>query len=65
MLEMKAIISMTAREFVVEPAYGDWDVTHPIATPKRLGEDRAYQVVLGSARPCDNFPCTVRLARQQ
>ncbi len=63
MLEMKAIIAMTARESVVEPAFGEWDVTHPIATPKRVGEDRAYQVVLGSARPCDNFPCTVRLTR--
>lgn len=64
MLEMKAVLALTAREFDVKPAYDDWDVSNPTTKPKRVGTERAYQIVIGSAHPCDTFPCKVAIAKQ-
>jgi len=58
---MKAIVAMTAREFNIRAAYDEWDVSHPTEKPKRVGTERAYQIVVGSAHPCDKFPCRVAI----
>ena len=65
MLEMKVIVAMTAREFNIQSAYDEWDATHPTSKPKRVGNERAYQIVIGSAHPCDKFPCRVTMAHQE
>ena len=62
MLEMKVIVAMTAREFYIQSAYDEWDAAHPTTRPKRVGTERAYQIVIGSAHPCDKFPCKVAFA---
>ena len=62
MLEIKVIMAMTAREFKIQPAYDEWDAAHPTIKPKRVRGERAYQIVIGSAHPCDKFPCRVETA---
>lgn len=64
MLEMKAIVAMTAREFNIRSAYDEWDIAHPTKKSKRVGTERAYQIVIGSAHPCDRFPCKVATATE-
>ncbi|MCJ1284900.1 hypothetical protein MMC26_004237 [Xylographa opegraphella] len=60
MLESRIIVALTVREFIVEPSYAEFD--------KRMGRmsktvngERAYQVLLGSAKPVDGMPCRVRM----
>lgn len=62
MLEMKVIVAMTAREIDIRSAYDAWIGTHPTEKLKRVGTERAYQIVIGSAHPCDIFSCKVAIA---
>jgi sterigmatocystin biosynthesis cytochrome P450 monooxygenase len=62
MLELKIILIMTTREFEIVTVYEEWDALHPSKGPKDVDGDRAYQVLSGSAHPCDGLPCRVSLA---
>ncbi|MCJ1432752.1 hypothetical protein MMC27_002109 [Xylographa pallens] len=61
MLELKTILIMTAREFDIKTVYEEWDALHPRRGPKYVNGDRAYQILNGSAHPCDGLPCRVSL----
>lgn len=39
MLEMKAIVAMTAREFDIRSAYDEWNVVHSRKKLKRVGTE--------------------------
>ena len=62
MLELKLVLVMTAREFKITSAYDEWDRMHPSKGPKTVNGERAYQILAGSAHPCDGFPCRVSFA---
>ena len=62
MLELKIVLIMTAREFDIKTVYEEWDTLHPRKGPKHVSGDRAYQILNGSAHPCDGLPCRVSLA---
>ncbi|MCJ1247131.1 hypothetical protein MMC30_004342 [Trapelia coarctata] len=59
-LESKIIIACTVRMFEVLPAYREWDQLRGREGGRVAGE-RAYQVLLGSAKPSDGMPARVRL----
>ncbi|MCJ1381835.1 hypothetical protein MMC17_004946 [Xylographa soralifera] len=61
MLELKIVLIMTAREFAITTVYEEWDTLHPMKGPKHVNGDRAYQILSGSAHPCDGLPCRVSL----
>lgn len=63
MLELKLVLVMTVREFVVRSVYEEWDEMNPkIRKGTRLLDgDRAYQVLNGAAHPCDGLPCRVEM----
>ena len=61
MLEVKAVLILTVREFVIKAAYDEWDVMHPKKGPKLVKGDRIYQVQRIGAHPADGFPCRVEL----
>ena len=64
MLEMKVILALTVRGFSVEPVYAEFDkVVGQI--PKTFNGERAYLVLLGSAKPVDGSPCWVQKKKQQ
>ena len=62
MLELKIVLIMTAREFDIQSVYDEWDRLNPRNGAKTVNGDRAYQILSGSAHPCDGFPCRVSLA---
>ena len=50
---------MTLRDFEIESSYGEWDLER---YGKKLGDvdgERAYQVLKGTTRPAEGFPCRV------
>jgi len=75
--ELRVVLVMTARSFVVEPAYGEWDaglwgwdgvvggVLRRLGlrgeTCKVVGGERAYQTSKSGARPANGYPCRVSL----
>ena len=63
MLELKIVLTMTAREFDIKSVYDEWDRLHPTNSPKMLNGDRAYQILSGAAHPSDGLPCRVSLTR--
>lgn len=61
--ELKIVLAMTAREFDIVEAYGEWDAKKERQGGKRDVEgERAYQVQMGSGRASDGFPCRVKFA---
>lgn len=62
MLEMKLVMVMTLREFDVRSSYEEWDRTRGKPGPRTVSGERAYQVLDGTTRPADGFPCRVSLA---
>ena len=62
LLELKLVLILTAREFVIRSVYDEWDQSHPRSGAKTLDGDRAYQVLYGAAHPSDGLPCRVSLA---
>ena len=63
LLEVKIILVMVMREFEVKDAYAEWDASRSgsKAGVRDVRGDRAYQVLLGSAKPNDGYPCKVNL----
>ena len=62
MLELKLVLTMTAREFEIKSVYDEWDKLHPRRGPKTLSGDRAYQILSGAAHPSAGLPCRISLA---
>jgi cytochrome P450 len=60
MLESKIIIACTVRSFEVRPAYEELDRARGEVRRTLMGE-RAYQILLGSAKPSDGMPARVRV----
>ncbi|MCJ1379525.1 hypothetical protein MMC17_002626 [Xylographa soralifera] len=60
MLELRIIVALTVREFIVEPSYAEFDRRMGRVSRTFNGE-RAYQVLCGSAKPVDGMPCRVRM----
>ena len=64
MLELRLVLTMTAREFEIKSVYNEWDSLHPTNGPKTVNGDRAYQILSGAAHPSDGLPCRISLAVQ-
>ena len=62
MLEIRLVLTMTAREFEIKSVYNEWDSSHPTNGPKMVNGDRAYQILSGAAHPSDGLPCRISLA---
>lgn len=62
-LELKVALVLTARMFVIMPAYDEWDKVHPVKGIRSVEGNRAYQAELGGggAHPADGFPVRVAL----
>ncbi|KAL8724720.1 MAG: hypothetical protein Q9166_007791, partial [cf. Caloplaca sp. 2 TL-2023] len=60
-LELKLVLTMTLRKFIVCSAYDEYDNMQARKSPKTVDGDRAYQVLAGAAHPSDGFPCKVLL----
>jgi cytochrome P450 len=63
MTELRTVLALTAREFVISPAYEEWDRMHGNRQIKTALGIRAYQVEGGGggAHPSDRYPCIVSL----
>ena len=61
-LEIRLVLTMTAREFEIKSVYNEWDSLHPTNGPKTVNGDRAYQILSGAAHPSDGLPCRISLA---
>ena len=62
MLEMKLVMVMTLRNFNVRSGYEEWDRIRGKSGPRTVSGERAYQVLDGTTRPADGFPCRVLVA---
>ena len=62
MLEMKLVMVMTLRQFNVRSSYEEWDRIRGKPGPRTVSGERAYQVLDGTTRPADGFPCRVSVA---
>ncbi|MCJ1358795.1 MAG: hypothetical protein MMC33_008795 [Icmadophila ericetorum] len=60
-LELRLILAMTAREFDVIPDFAEWDRQHPRKGVNHFYGERAYQILVGSAKPVDGMPSRVKL----
>ena len=63
MLELKAVLILTCREFDILAAYDEWDLRYPKKGPKTVNGDRLYQIERVGAHPADGFPCKVQLRK--
>lgn len=59
MLELKTVIVMTLRELNVTACYDQSDRAERRTKPPTVSGERAYQVLNGTTRPADGFPCRV------
>ena len=62
MLELKLVMVMTLRKFDIKSSYDEWDQVRGKTGPRTVGGERAYQVLDGTTRPADGFPCRVTVA---
>ena len=62
MLEIKIVMALTLREFRVEANYEEWDNAKGRTSMRTVNGERAYQVLDGTTRPADGFPCRVSTA---
>ena len=60
LFEIKLVLVMTIREFDVTAEYEEWDKLNGRKDPGTVSGERAYQVLKGTTRPADGFPCRVR-----
>ncbi|KAF4551889.1 Cytochrome P450-like protein 19 [Elsinoe fawcettii] len=60
--EMKLVLVMTIREFDVKSGHAEWDRIHHVTGIKTVQGERAYQAYIGTAHPCDGYPCKVDFA---
>ncbi|KAL2876119.1 hypothetical protein SGCOL_008658 [Colletotrichum sp. CLE4] len=63
MIELRVALVMTVREFVIKPAYEDWDKLYPKSGIRSVNGNRAYQAHKGGggAHPADGFPVKIGL----
>ena len=62
-LEMKTVLVMTVREFDFKACYEEWDLIKGKTGPKTVDGERAYQVLNGTTRPAEGFPCKLTSRR--
>ncbi|MCJ1390235.1 hypothetical protein MMC18_003093 [Xylographa bjoerkii] len=58
MIEMKIVLALVARSFVIEAAYKASDARDGSAAIKTVNGERVYQ--WGAGQPCENLPCRVK-----
>ena len=63
MLESRLILAMTVREFDIRSDYEGFDRRTGRKRATLFGE-RAYQVLLGSAKPSDHMPARISLRKK-
>lgn len=66
MMESKVIVACTVRMFEVRPGYAEWDSLRgrgsgEMGKGMEVAGERAYQVLVGSAKPREGMPARVRL----
>ena len=59
MLEIKLVMVMTVREFDIQASYDEWDRVNGKTGVRTVNGERAYQVLDGTVRPAEGFPCRV------
>ena len=59
MLEIRLVMVMTMREFDIKASYDEWDCVRGKKGVRTVNGERAYQVLDGTTRPADGFPCRV------
>ncbi|KAI9743461.1 MAG: hypothetical protein M1818_002773 [Claussenomyces sp. TS43310] len=64
LLEIRIILVMVMREFEVKEAYMEWDTSRERKDVRHVNGDRAYQVLLGSTKPRDGYPCRVKVREE-
>lgn len=62
LLELKLVMVMTLREFNITASYDVCDQDQPMKGTRSVNGERAYQVLKGTTRPADGFPCKVAIA---
>ena len=65
MTELKVVLTAVAREFDVQPAYGEWDRAYPTKGGQMYKGERAYQIEEGAAHPVDRYPCRVSIREKE
>lgn len=65
MIEIKIVMALTLRIFEVRSVYDELDglSSHKPSSSKKInhaGEERAYQVLVGTAKPVDGMPARVK-----
>ena len=58
-LEMKAALVLTIRQYDFSMPYDEWDRLHPRKGPRHVAGERAYQALNGG--PSEEMPCRVKL----
>ena len=62
LLELKLVMVMTLRDFSIAAGYDVCDQDQHRNGTKSVNGERAYQVLKGTTRPADGFPCRVAIA---
>ena len=62
LLELKLVMVMTLRELNITASYDVADHNQVKSEPRAVNGERAYQVLKGTTRPADGFPCRVTVA---
>ena len=62
LLELKLVMVMTLRDFSITASYDVCDQDQHRKGARSLNGERAYQVLKGTTRPADGFPCRVAIA---
>lgn len=80
MNEIRVALVMTVRKFLIQPAYGEWDMARKAREGmvgkvmrglgmngeecKEVKGERAYQTSRSGAHPADGYPCRVDFVRK-
>ena len=62
LLELKLVMVMTLRDFSITASYDVCDQDQHRKGTRSVNGERAYQVLKGTTRPADGFPCRVAIA---
>lgn len=60
LLEVKVILAMVLRDFDFADAYVEYNMKTGRKGPTEVAGDRAYQVIHGSTKPNNGYPCKVK-----
>lgn len=61
MLEMKLTLAMTIRKFDFSARFEEWEQINRRKGPKTINGESAYQILDGTNRPRNGFPCRVTM----